>query len=107
MDFNQLQSSLNASLLTGTNPLLGNGGVSSLLDSMAIVRDLAGLVDIKEPVTSPEGLEKRLVILFSAAARAARLTGTTKDDELVAKLSKELLAPEVVQFLAYMARRLS
>lgn len=84
---------------------LGAGHITQVLEAIAIVKELATLGDLTTPVDQPIGLEQRLEILLTAAARAAELTGTPTDDQWVAKVRAELMVPEVIAAIAYVMRR--
>jgi len=84
---------------------LSGGRLATLLDTIALVRELSALADIVEPISTPEGLEQRLNILLSVAAKSAEITQSQTDDVWLAKLRAELMQPEVLAFAAYLLRR--
>lgn len=84
---------------------LGGGRITQMLEALAIVQQLSRLGELTSPIDQPIGLEERLEILLTAAARAAELTGTPADDQWVARARAELMQPEVLAFAAYMLRR--
>lgn len=102
-------ANLSESLLaaqSGSPLSLGGGGIGQLLETVAIVRDLSKLTDVVSAVDTPEGLQERLQIVLGVAARSAALTGTPVDDAWVARISEEVMQPEVLAFAAYLVRRL-
>lgn len=102
-DFHSLAALLGESDGSALN--LGAGRITQMLEAIAIVKDLAAIGDLTTPVDQSIGLEQRLEILLTAAARAAELTGTPADDQWVAKVRAELMVPEVIAAIAYLLRR--
>lgn len=85
---------------------IGGGRLANTLTALEIARGLSEMADVTAPIDSPEGLEARLRILFTAARKAAELTGTVVDDSWVAKVEAEIMPPEVIAAIAYLMRRM-
>lgn len=90
---------------SGQSLALGGGRLTQMLEALAIVQQLSQLGDLTSPIDQPIGLEQRLEIVLTAAARAAELTAGTSDDQVVARVRAELMQPEVIAFAAYLLRR--
>jgi hypothetical protein len=103
--FADLASFASASADQGAELRLSGGRLATLLDTIALVRELSALADVVEPVSTPEGLEQRLNILLSVAAKSAEITQSQTDDAWIAKVRAELMEPEVLGFIAYLLRR--
>lgn len=101
--FQSLVQALNEN--SGQSLALGGGRLTQMLESLAIVQQLSQLGDLTSPIDQPIGLEQRLEIVLTAAARAAELTAGTSDDQVVARVRAELMQPEVIAFAAYLLRR--
>lgn len=102
----QIQSLVQALNESRGEPFTLRGGrLTQVLEALAIAQQLSRLGELTSPLDQPIGLEERLEIILTAAARAAELSGTPVDDQWVARIRAELMVPEVIGFVAYVLRR--
>jgi hypothetical protein len=104
MPFADVLSLLTSGQSTPAGAVLHGGSLSTALEAIQLVRELATVANVPEPFDSPDGLRKRLDIVLSFSAKAAKLTETTTDDAWVDAIRREL-APELTDAVAYLMRR--
>jgi hypothetical protein len=75
-----------------------------LLDLLALAREFGALATVKKPLNTAEGIDEYGDALRAIAGKAAALTATKVDDELVAMLVKYSDLPEFNDLGAAMVR---